>query len=296
MPRAAPFLPGWTSFAWSLAALCVAGPAFPRDKPGFAVPPFPVGCDPAAVHARLADVDSAQISHACGNMNQPWAYRGPSGRHMAMQIYGRRSGDRAWARGFAAHLLAAGPVDSVYKVPSTQVACDSSDAAPLYFVMLRGQEWQTFVLLRFDVGAALLFDGEQPLGMIRLAGRADSLWAALADRLDEDPLLRGPRPAPFPQERHYSDSVYVEEFPSVLDRVAPHYPDGARMANVEGTVLVEALVGKDGAVHDAIIVTGPAELRDEALAAVWRWKFEPAMANHDPVAVWVCVPVRFRLR
>ena len=295
MPRAAPIVPRCLAIAWSLAALCAAGPALAQDKPGWARPPFPAGCDPAAVRARLADVDSAQVSHACGNMNQPWAYRGPSGRHMAMQIYGRRSGDREWARGFAAHLLAAGPVDSVYKVPSTRVACDSSDASPLYFVALRGRKWQTFVLMRFDVGAALLFDGDQPLGMIRLAGRADSLWAALADRLDEDPLLRGPRPAPLPREPH-ADSVYVEELPSVLDRVKPRYPEDARLSEIEGTVWVTALVGVDGAVHDAIVASGPAALRDEALSTIWQWKFKPAMAHDDPVAVWVAVPVKFTLR
>ena len=285
------------AIAVSLAALCGAGRA--GATPRTNLPPMPGGCDPAAVRARLADVDSAQVSRACGNINAPWAYRGPSGRHMAMQVYGRRAGEREWARGFAAQLLAASPVDSAFKVPSTRVACDSGDASPIYFVMLSGRKWQTFILLRFDVGAALLFDAEQPLGMIRMAGRADSLWAALANRLDDDPLLRGPRPAPSPERRPATDFgqfVFVEELPEVVARVAPRYPERARQGGIEGTVFVQALVGADGTVRDALIASGPSDLRDEALAAIWQWRFKPARTNHDAVPVWVAVPMKFSLR
>lgn len=297
MPRAAPIVPRCLAFAWSLGALCCAGPAMTADPSAnvMGFPPRPVGYDPAAVKSRLTDVESAQIWHACGNTNMPWAYRGPSGQHVAMQTYGKRSGGREWARGFVAQLLAAGPVDTVYKAQETRVACDSS-ASPLYLVRLRGRNSETSVLLRFDVGEAMLFDTGEPLGMIRMAASADALWAALADRLEDDPLLRGPRPTPLEAHEDTVKDVYVETMPEVIRRAAPRYPESARERGIEGIVWLLALVGKDGTVRDVVVVAGPKELRDAALAAVWQWTFKPATAGQDPVSVWVGAPVKFSLR
>jgi protein TonB len=89
--------------------------------------------------------------------------------------------------------------------------------------------------------------------------------------------------------------VYVEELPEAITKVPPEYPDLARSANVDGTVLVQALVGKDGHVKDAKVVKSIAMLDDAAVKAVRQWVFKPALSNNKPVAVWVAVPVRFTL-
>ena len=91
------------------------------------------------------------------------------------------------------------------------------------------------------------------------------------------------------------DYVYVEELPEAVTKVSPDYPDLARSANVDGTVLVQALVGKDGRVKDAKVVKSIAMLDAAAVAAVKQWVFKPALSNNKPVAVWVAVPVRFTL-
>jgi len=92
------------------------------------------------------------------------------------------------------------------------------------------------------------------------------------------------------------DYVYVEELPEAITKVNPVYPDMAREANVDGTVLVQALVGKDGKVKDTKVVkTDSAMLNDAAANAVKQWIFKPALSNNKPVAVWVAVPVRFHL-
>jgi protein TonB len=89
--------------------------------------------------------------------------------------------------------------------------------------------------------------------------------------------------------------VYVEELPEAVTKVSPDYPDLARSANVDGTVLVQALVGKDGRVKDAKVVKSIAMLDAAAVAAVRQWVFKPALSNNKPVAVWVAVPVKFTL-
>jgi periplasmic protein TonB len=91
------------------------------------------------------------------------------------------------------------------------------------------------------------------------------------------------------------DYVYVEELPEAVTKVPPEYPELARSANVDGTVLVQALVGKDGRVKDAKVVKSIPMLDASALAAVKLWVFKPALSNNKPVAVWVAVPVRFTL-
>jgi protein TonB len=94
-----------------------------------------------------------------------------------------------------------------------------------------------------------------------------------------------------------NDYVYVEELPEAITQVKPTYPDIARDAGVEGTVLVRALVGKDGKVHD-VVVEGKQSipmLDEAAKAAVRQWVFKPALNNNKPVAVWVAVPVKFTL-
>jgi len=87
------------------------------------------------------------------------------------------------------------------------------------------------------------------------------------------------------------DYVYVEELPEAITKVPPSYPDVGR--DVQGTVLVQALVGTDGRVKDTKVLKSVPMLDEAAMAAVRQWVFKPAMAKGRPVAVWVAVPVKF---
>lgn len=93
----------------------------------------------------------------------------------------------------------------------------------------------------------------------------------------------------------FGEYVYVEELPEAVTKVSPIYPDLAREAGVDGTVLVQALVGKDGKVKDTKVVKSIPMLDANAVAAVKQWVFKPALSNNKPVAVWVAVPVKFSL-
>jgi protein TonB len=93
----------------------------------------------------------------------------------------------------------------------------------------------------------------------------------------------------------FGEYVYVEELPEAVSQVKPQYPDIARDASVEGIVMVQALVGKDGRVKDTRVVKSVPMLDAAAVAAVKQWIFKPALNNNKPVAVWVAVPVKFTL-
>ena len=93
----------------------------------------------------------------------------------------------------------------------------------------------------------------------------------------------------------FGEYVYVEVLPEAIWKVTPQYPDVARESRVEGTVMVQALVGKDGTVKDTRIVKSIPMLDAAATAAVRLWLFKPAQVHGEPVAVWVAVPVKFTL-
>ncbi len=91
--------------------------------------------------------------------------------------------------------------------------------------------------------------------------------------------------------------VPFETPPAAVTRVQPEYPELARKAGIEGTVLVKILVDKEGRVRDAILLRGiGAGLDEAALEAIRKWVYTPAIQNSRPVAVWVAQPILFRLR
>ena len=69
----------------------------------------------------------------------------------------------------------------------------------------------------------------------------------------------------------------------------------ARKDGISGTVLLTALVGKDGSVEQTRVAWSVPYLDAPAVAAVKRWRFKPATADGKALRVWVTIPVRFTL-
>lgn len=106
------------------------------------------------------------------------------------------------------------------------------------------------------------------------------------------PGLVTPDPAAEPAPGDY---VYFDEPPVPLTRPAPRYPEWARENGITGTVLLRALVDREGSVRRVSVVRGVEGLTEAAREALVRWTFRPASAVGRPVAVWVEIPVEFRL-
>lgn len=92
-----------------------------------------------------------------------------------------------------------------------------------------------------------------------------------------------------------AEEMWAPRVPEALERVAPAYPEAARRAHVQGTVIVQALIGKDGLVRDCRILHSVPGLDEAAMDAVRQWRFKPIGTNGEPVATWVPVPVKFTL-
>jgi protein TonB len=84
--------------------------------------------------------------------------------------------------------------------------------------------------------------------------------------------------------------------PSKIHDVRPVYPAIAQAAKVEGMVIIEATIGRDGAVINARVLRSVALLDQAALEAVRRWRFTPTLLNGVPVEVIMTVTVNFTLR
>jgi len=85
--------------------------------------------------------------------------------------------------------------------------------------------------------------------------------------------------------------------PRILTRKEPVYPVNARRLRVEGTVLLNVLVGVDGMVREVKVLEaeGGKLLSPAAVDAVRQWTFTPATRGGQPVQCWHKVPIRFAL-
>lgn len=75
----------------------------------------------------------------------------------------------------------------------------------------------------------------------------------------------------------------------------PDYPALAKAARVEGVVRLEAVIGRDGAIRNLRVVSGPPLLVAAALSAVERWRYQPTLLNSEPVEVATEIEVHFTL-
>jgi TonB family protein len=69
--------------------------------------------------------------------------------------------------------------------------------------------------------------------------------------------------------------VEVSPEGSPVHRVEPAYPEAARQRGIQGAVVLDVRIGRDGAVQDVKVVSGQQVLADAAIAAVKQWRFKP---------------------
>lgn len=81
----------------------------------------------------------------------------------------------------------------------------------------------------------------------------------------------------------------------LIYRAEPVYPPLARQIHLEGTVRLHAIVGRDGAVRDLELLSGPLLLAQSALEAVRRWRYRPTILNGEAVEVDTYITVVFQL-
>jgi TonB family protein len=120
--------------------------------------------------------------------------------------------------------------------------------------------------------------GKADLSQFGAAGALLDSHAVKASTKDPDPLKL---------------SGEVEK-PQLLSHSSPQYPPAARKAKVEGKVVVEAIIDKDGGINNArVLQDQPLGLGLSAVEAVCGWRFKPATLQGQPVKVYYVLTVNF---
>ena len=81
----------------------------------------------------------------------------------------------------------------------------------------------------------------------------------------------------------------------LVRKVNPTYPPLARQARIQGVVILQAQISKDGNIENLQLISGHPMLAPAAIEAVKQWKYKPYLLNGEPVEVETQVQVNFTL-
>jgi periplasmic protein TonB len=82
---------------------------------------------------------------------------------------------------------------------------------------------------------------------------------------------------------------------NLIHQVMPVYPEIAKTAHIQGTVILHAIIAKDGTVQELQYISGPPLLMRSAMDAVRQWRYRPTLLNGEPVQVDTTISVVFTL-
>src|ERR1700691_1998625 len=81
----------------------------------------------------------------------------------------------------------------------------------------------------------------------------------------------------------------------LIRKVQPNYPQLAKQARIQGSVVLQAEISKDGTIQNLQLISGHPMLAPAAIEAVKQWRYKPYLLNGEPVAVETQVVVNFSL-
>jgi periplasmic protein TonB len=102
-----------------------------------------------------------------------------------------------------------------------------------------------------------------------------------------------PIPSPTPSNRTIRLSHISEG--NLVRKVQPVYPALARSARIQGVVVLEATISKQGAIENLRLLSGHPMLAPSAIDAVRQWRYKPYILNGQPVEVETQITVNFAL-
>lgn len=128
---------------------------------------------------------------------------------------------------------------------------------------------------------------------------AKSFTVDIADASTPSATVRILSPAKLDAQSPPDASTHVSSSVMAGNReafVQPTYPPEAKAAGIEGSVLLHAIIGKDGKISSLQLISGPTELSKSALDAVKQWTYKPYLLNGNPVAVDTTITVTYSLQ
>ena len=133
-----------------------------------------------------------------------------------------------------------------------------------------------------------------PIGIVNLGAANPALPAAINTAPPTSPhvhigppAIGGPKSPPIPISSGVSAGL-------LLAPIRPDYPSIARLTRTEGTVIIEAIISRDGTIESAHILSGPTVFQQAALNAVRQARYRPFLLNGQPTEVQTTITIRFR--
>ena len=123
---------------------------------------------------------------------------------------------------------------------------------------------------------------------------ADDLTIEETDLDNFDAWDAPPPPPSGPQVKF----IPYDKAPVPLTPIKPVYPDIAQEAGIEGQVIVQCFIDKQGKVKETIILKGIPNtgLNESAIEALRKTRFGPAKQPETKVGVWITIPINFTLQ
>jgi len=132
--------------------------------------------------------------------------------------------------------------------------------------------------------------GEVPGGVV--GGVPGGVFNEMLNSAPSVPVL-AKSPVPTPVKRMRIASRVAEA--NLIHDVTPRYPPEAGRSRIEGTVVLMAVIGKDGSVKNVRIESGLPILAQAAMDAVKQWRYKPYMVDGEPVEVDSRITINFTL-
>jgi protein TonB len=104
----------------------------------------------------------------------------------------------------------------------------------------------------------------------------------------------GPPPPPKPVQSRIRVGGNVQAA-KLIRQPLPVYPQIAKTAHISGTVILHAIIAKDGTVQEVQYISGPPLLMRSAMDAVKQWRYQPTTLNGEAVEVDTTISVVFTL-
>ena len=103
-----------------------------------------------------------------------------------------------------------------------------------------------------------------------------------------------PAPPPPPPPAHLVRLSRMREG-DLIYKVKPEYPALARSARIQGPVVLEAVISRQGTIENLRVFTGHPMLVRAAIDAVIQWRYRSYVLNNEPVEVETQITVNFSL-
>jgi protein TonB len=81
----------------------------------------------------------------------------------------------------------------------------------------------------------------------------------------------------------------------LISKILPTYPPLARTARLQGQVVLQAVISKQGAIENLRVLSGHPLLVPAAIEAVRKWRYRPYILNNEPVEVETQITVNFSM-